>query len=213
MPSYVVASGSICVQRPYSSAHRKQKRCFSPGLSATAASTDQRGGGFTVCPESTIDSDIVTTNECLPQKTAWVDSACSDCPDFLLPGGPGALARRFIPGVSGSPPELRLASWPHSNTFLDLLLRAPEHLCNKGKHSSNFCNTMGAHTESSSASPKGPDIPGFGSMIILLQIQGFRFGDLGGSATHLAERGKVRQENMTAIWGLARSMLSKCLGV
>ena len=50
-------------------------------------------------------------------------------------------------------------------------------------------------------------MPGVGKLI-LLQIQGFRFGNSRVRQDTFAEQVKVRQENTTATWGSARSALS-----
>ena len=76
-------------------------------------------------------------------KNTQFDSACADCPGFLVPGAAGA---RVPPASSRS---LRLCSqtsicciapWTFTRICCPQL---PYHPCNNGTHGTSFCNTSG----------------------------------------------------------------------
>ena len=88
-------------------------------------------------------------------KNPWGDSACADCPGFLVSGAADARLPSFVQEPQ-SAAGLVLASWPLRANFLDLLSPALLPLCNT--HSTSFCNTRGTHR--ATPTKKGPVAPG-----------------------------------------------------
>ena len=78
-------------------------------------------------------------------KTPWVDSACADCPSFLVLDAAPAPASTFVSGASGCYPGLAFCfidPW----TFAGICcLQLPYHPCKNGMHNTCFYST-GRHT-------------------------------------------------------------------
>ena len=75
-------------------------------------------------------------------KTAWVDSACADSPDLLVP----VLLVGWLPSLIQEPQIASICFTAPSSKFLDLLPQLPCHLYKNATRSTSFCN-KGAHTK------------------------------------------------------------------
>ena len=80
----------------------------------------------------------------------WIDSACADCPGFLIPGAAGAQPPELHPGASDCAYELAFAFMVLRTNSWICCCQLPYHPCKNRTHSTSFCGTR-AHTPN-----KGP---------------------------------------------------------